>query len=75
MSYNFVQFSFSVHFLLDPSRDNASKGICEVAEAVTHARFVGTSTASDEVVLMKILKVLIMYTIIIIFIIHVLDET
>ena len=42
---------------VDPSYDNAAHGICEVAEAVTHARFVGTSTASDEVVLMKILKV------------------
>ncbi|XP_019862575.1 PREDICTED: Golgi-specific brefeldin A-resistance guanine nucleotide exchange factor 1-like, partial [Amphimedon queenslandica] len=43
--------------LLDPSYDKAAHGFCEVAEAITHARFVGTSTASDEVVLMKVLIV------------------
>lgn len=42
---------------LVPSLPSAATGIREVAEAITHARFVGTSTASDEVVLMRILKV------------------
>ena len=32
-------------------------GIEAIADAVTHARFVGTDPASDEVVLMKILQV------------------
>ncbi len=36
---------------------STSAGIREVAEAVTHARFVGTNSASDEVVLMRILRV------------------
>lgn len=33
-----------------------------MADAVTHARFVGTDPASDEVVLMKILQVTRMVT-------------
>lgn len=53
--YFYVSIMSCMH--VDPSYDKAAHGICEVAEAVTHARFVGTSTASDEVVLMKILKV------------------
>ena len=40
-----------------PSMPSAADGIKMVAEAITHARFVGTSSSSDEVVLMKILKV------------------
>ncbi len=36
---------------------STSQGIREVAEAVTHARFVGTNTSNDEVVLMRILRV------------------
>ena len=47
----------SLYLYTDPNFMSASQGIREVAEAVTHARFVGTSTASDEVVLMRILKV------------------
>ena len=47
--------------LLDPSPDSAhpsaASGIENLSEAVTHARFVGTNPASDEVVLMKILQV------------------
>lgn len=34
-----------------------------MADAVTHARFVGTDPASDEVVLMKILQVQLFYSI------------
>lgn len=38
-----------------------SDGVCSavesIADAVTHARFVGTDPESDEVVLMKILQV------------------
>lgn len=32
--------------------------VSNMADAVTHARFVGTDPASDEVVLMKILQVI-----------------
>ena len=54
-----LQLLYSFMFLLFSctSYDKAAHGFCEVAEAITHAWFVGTSTASDEVVLMKILKV------------------
>ncbi|VDI44231.1 golgi-specific brefeldin A-resistance guanine nucleotide exchange factor 1 [Mytilus galloprovincialis] len=44
--------------LLDPSTDTAAAAIENIADAVTHARFVGTDPGSDEVVLMKILYVL-----------------
>ncbi len=37
---------------------SASAAVQHIADAVTHARFVGTDPASDEVVLMKILQVL-----------------
>ncbi len=41
----------------DPSCETATAAIENVADAVTHARFVGTDPSSDEVVLMKILHV------------------
>ena len=41
----------------DPHHPSATIGIETLSEAVTHARFVGTNPASDEVVLMKILQV------------------
>ena len=47
-------------YLLDctePSGDKAAIAIENIADAVTHARFVGTDPGSDEVVLMKILHV------------------
>ena len=44
--------------ITDPSHPSASSGVETLSEAVTHARFVGTNPASDEVVLMKILQVL-----------------
>ena len=40
-----------------PNLPPAAQAIRDVAEAITHAKFVGTSPASDEVVLMKILNV------------------
>ncbi|XP_041125372.1 Golgi-specific brefeldin A-resistance guanine nucleotide exchange factor 1 isoform X3 [Polyodon spathula] len=49
---------FLSHGLIDSSHDGAAEGIESMADAVTHARFVGTDPASDEVVLMKILQVL-----------------
>ena len=44
--------------LPDPSHLSSSTAVEALSEAVTHARFVGTNPASDEVVLMKILQVL-----------------
>lgn len=43
--------------LADASHEAAAEAIENMADAVTHARFVGTDPASDEVVLMKILQV------------------
>jgi len=41
----------------EPTGDKAAIAIENIADAVTHARFVGTDPGSDEVVLMKILHV------------------
>ncbi|XP_071808203.1 Golgi-specific brefeldin A-resistance guanine nucleotide exchange factor 1-like isoform X2 [Asterias amurensis] len=49
---------FLSYGMLDTSIEGATSGIENIADAVTHARFVGTDPASDEVVLMKILQVL-----------------
>jgi len=49
---------FLCYGLIDPTADNSSSGVENLADAVTHARFVGTDPSSDEVVLMKILQVL-----------------
>lgn len=43
--------------LIDPHCETAAAAIENIADAVTHARFVGTDPSSDEVVLMKILHV------------------
>lgn len=48
---------YSLSFL-DPIDVNCPRGIREVAEAmVIHANFIGTGPASNEAVLMEILKV------------------
>ncbi|XP_041364766.1 Golgi-specific brefeldin A-resistance guanine nucleotide exchange factor 1-like isoform X2 [Gigantopelta aegis] len=49
---------FLSYGLVDPMSEMAAAAIENVADAVTHARFVGTDPSSDEVVLMKILHVL-----------------
>ena len=41
--------------LTDANHEHAAMVVESLADAVTHARFVGTDTGSDEVVLMKIL--------------------
>lgn len=51
--YNLVSFSVGA----DPTHEGTAEGMENMADAVTHARFVGTDPASDEVVLMKILQV------------------
>ena len=40
---------------------NASRVVESIADAVTHARFIGTNPSNDEVVLMKILQVKSLY--------------
>lgn len=42
---------------IDDKCDTAAAAIENIADAVTHARFVGTDPSADEVVLMKILHV------------------
>ena len=49
---------FLSYGLIDTHSPQAASGIENIADAVTHAKFVGTDLASDEVVLMKILQVL-----------------
>ncbi|XP_071108376.1 Golgi-specific brefeldin A-resistance guanine nucleotide exchange factor 1-like isoform X1 [Haliotis cracherodii] len=49
---------FLSYGLVVPTRESASAAIENIADAVTHARFVGTDPSSDEVVLMRILYVL-----------------
>ncbi|KAJ8022774.1 Golgi-specific brefeldin A-resistance guanine nucleotide exchange factor 1 [Holothuria leucospilota] len=49
---------FLSYGLLEANNDRVATGIENIADAVTHARFIGTDTGSDEVVLMKILQVL-----------------
>ncbi|XP_028983448.1 Golgi-specific brefeldin A-resistance guanine nucleotide exchange factor 1 isoform X2 [Betta splendens] len=49
---------FLSYGLIDATHEAAAEAIENMADAVTHARFVGTDPASDEVVLMKILQVL-----------------
>ena len=46
-----------MYFISDPTVDTAGAAIENIADAVTHARFVGTDPSSDEVILMKILHV------------------
>ncbi|KAJ8014165.1 hypothetical protein DPEC_G00037410 [Dallia pectoralis] len=49
---------FLSYGLIDANHEAAAEAMENMADAVTHARFVGTDPASDEVVLMKILQVL-----------------
>ncbi|XP_062989289.1 Golgi-specific brefeldin A-resistance guanine nucleotide exchange factor 1 isoform X2 [Elgaria multicarinata webbii] len=49
---------FLSYALIDTNHEGTAEGMENMADAVTHARFVGTDPASDEVVLMKILQVL-----------------
>lgn len=44
--------------ILDPVHGSVALTVHNIADAVTHARFVGTDQSSDAVVLMKILQVL-----------------
>lgn len=49
---------FLSYGLIDPTYSSLSAIVENIADAVTHARFVGTDQASDGVVLMKIIQVL-----------------
>lgn len=47
-----------MHFFLDPTSPNLSVIIENIADAVTHARFMGTDQSSDGVTLFRVLEVL-----------------
>ncbi|XP_013140764.1 PREDICTED: Golgi-specific brefeldin A-resistance guanine nucleotide exchange factor 1 [Papilio polytes] len=49
---------FLSYGLIDPTHPSVPAVVEDIADAVTHARFVGTDHSSDGVVLMKILQVL-----------------
>uniref|UniRef100_A0A1B0CTH7 Putative golgi-specific brefeldin a-resistance guanine nucleotide exchange factor 1-like isoform x2 n=1 Tax=Lutzomyia longipalpis TaxID=7200 RepID=A0A1B0CTH7_LUTLO len=49
---------FLSYGLIDPTHSHIAATVENIADAVTHARFVGTDQASDGVVLMKIVQVL-----------------
>lgn len=49
---------FLSYGLIDPTHPSLAAAVEAIADAVTHARFVGTDQASDGVVLMKIVQVL-----------------
>nr|CAD7403115.1 unnamed protein product [Timema poppensis] len=49
---------FLSYGLVDPTSKSVATTVENIADAVTHARFVGTDQASDGVVLLKILQVL-----------------
>ena len=56
----FVKFAKTIPTTLPytgPDHLSSAAGMTSLSESVTHARFVGTNPASDEVVLMKILQV------------------
>lgn len=59
-SIYFLKFTFVFFLLLplDPTHPALAQTVENIADAVTHARFVGTDQASDGVVLMKIVQVL-----------------
>lgn len=52
-----VNMLYCLYVCADANHEAAAEAIENMADAVTHARFVGTDPASDEVVLMKILQV------------------
>ena len=52
-----IRSSGLVYVVSGESSESACSAIENIADAVTHARFVGTDPSSDEVVLMKILHV------------------
>ena len=49
---------FISYGLIGINSETSSQCVQQIADSITHARFVGTDSASDEVVLMKILNVL-----------------
>ena len=55
INFNFILTKYLLN--PDPNVEGSAQGIENVADAVTHTRFVGTDPSSDEVVLMKILQV------------------
>ena len=54
---NSIYKIWKLYLSTDPTSELAPSAVENIADAVTHARFVGTDPGSDEVVLMKILHV------------------
>ena len=54
LSYDLIPFD---HVNISHDHVNTSRAVESIADAVTHARFIGTNPSNDEVVLMKILQV------------------
>lgn len=48
---------FIAYGLIGINNETTSNCVQQIADAITHARFVGTDSSNDEVVLMKILHV------------------
>lgn len=59
-TFNLTPYSLLKNFAssLDPTHSTLATTVENIADAVTHARFVGSDQASDGVVLMKIVQVL-----------------
>lgn len=55
---DFLSFHFFFCFFLDANHPAIAPCVEAIADAVTHARFVGTDASGDGVVLMRILHVL-----------------
>lgn len=49
---------FISYGLIGTNTDTTATCVQQIADSITHARFVGTDSSSDEVVLMKILRVI-----------------
>ena len=60
-----IRYCYFMHtkvlMFLDCRKSQGAAAVDSIADAVTHARFVGTDPESDEVILMKILYVSITY--------------
>ena len=48
---------FLSYHLIPSDNEASARAVESIADAVTHARFIGTNPSNDEVVLMKILQV------------------
>lgn len=56
--YLYILFCINIFCFLDSNHPSIVSCVEAIADAVTHARFVGTDASGDGVVLMRILQVL-----------------